>query len=180
MSCLDALWTATGTLNRFAAQPVPRRPRDLSVNLSDQLVIFVLERQRFALRLPVVQRIVRIAAVDTLPKAPPIVLGVVNVGGRIVPVVNLRQRFRLPESDLRLTDHLLLARTTTRELALLVDGVIGVVESPASRITAADDIVPGLEYVHGVAKLPDGLVFIHDLETLLSLEENRRLDEALA
>ena len=52
-------------------------------------------------------------------------------------------------------------------------------ECPEAEITAAEKIVPGLEYLAGVLKLKDGLIFIHDLERFLSLDEEKSLDEAM-
>jgi purine-binding chemotaxis protein CheW len=101
------------------------------------------------------------------------------VQGRVVPVVDLRRRFRLPERDFALADQLLIARTARRPVALAADAVTGVLEYSAREAVGAQDIVPGIEYVEGVVKLPDGLVLIHDLDKFLSLDEARALDEAI-
>ncbi|MGH8705398.1 MAG: chemotaxis protein CheW [Burkholderiales bacterium] len=146
---------------------------------SDQLVVFSLGDQRYGLRLPTVERVLRAVDVTALPKAPDIVLGVVNVQGRIIPVINLRRRFRLPERDVALTDQLVIARTVRRPVALAADAVTGVLEYSAQEAVGAQDIVPGIEYVEGVVKLADGLVLIHDLDRFLSLEEETALDRAM-
>jgi purine-binding chemotaxis protein CheW len=131
------------------------------------------------LQLAAVERVVRMVEVTPLPKAPQIVLGVINAQGRIIPVVDIRRRFRLPERDIRLSDHLLIARTARRTVALALDAVTGIVERSAQAVITAEEILPGLEYVEGVMKLGDGLILIHDLDTLLSLEEEQTLDAAL-
>ncbi|MBF8302857.1 MAG: cheW40H-4 [Candidatus Dadabacteria bacterium] len=59
----------------------------------NQLVVLTLDEQRYALHLSAVERIVRVVEVTPLPKAPEIVLGVVNVQGQIIPVINIRKRF---------------------------------------------------------------------------------------
>jgi purine-binding chemotaxis protein CheW len=144
-----------------------------------RLIVFTLDEQRYALHLEAVERIVRLAEVTPLPKAPEIVLGVVNVQGRVLPVINIRRRFRLPEREEDLRDQLILARTSRRPVALVVDAVGGVVERTAKQATPAESIVSGTEYVEGVVKLADGLVLIHNLETFLSLEEETKLGKAL-
>jgi purine-binding chemotaxis protein CheW len=63
------------------------------VDKLNQLVVFAFDEQRYALHLSAVERIVRMVEITPLPKAPEIVLGVVNVQGRIVPIVNIRKRF---------------------------------------------------------------------------------------
>jgi len=144
-----------------------------------QLVVFTLDDRRYGLPLSAVERAVRMVDVTPLPQAPQIVLGVVNVQGRVVPVVNLRRRFRLPERDFALADQLLIARTARRPVALAADAVTGVLEYTAQEAAGARDIVPGIEYVEGVVKLPDGLVLIHDLDRFLSLEEEAALGRAI-
>ena len=146
----------------------------------NQLVAFTLDGQRYALRLPVVQRIVRMVEVTPLPKAPEIVLGLINLQGKIIPVLNIRKRFGLRERETSLSDQLIIAHTARRSVALAVDSVTGVVERLTGEITEAGKIVPGAEYVEGVAKLEDGLMFIHDLDRFLSLDEEQRLQDLLA
>lgn len=144
-----------------------------------QLVVFTMDEQRYALQLAAVERVVRMVEVTPLPQAPQIVLGVINAQGRIIPVVDIRRRFRLPARDIRLSDHLLIARTARRPVALALDAVTGIVEGSAQAVITAEEILPGLEYVEGVIKLEDGLILIHDLDTLLSLEEEQTLAAAL-
>lgn len=142
-------------------------------------LIFGLDDQRYALPLEVVQRVIRAVEITPLPKAPEIVLGVINLRGHVVPVMNLRRRFRLPERDLRLSDHLIIAHTSRRVVALAADGVTGVMECPAEALTPAENVLPRLEYVTGVVTLADGLVLIHDLDRFLSLDEEAALDAAM-
>ena len=149
------------------------------MSAAHQLVGFNLDEQRYGLQLAAVERVVRMVEITPLPKAPQIVLGVINVQGLIIPVVDIRRRFRIPARDIRLSDHLLIARTARRTVALALDAVIGIVERSAPAVMPAEEILPGLEYVEGVMKLEDGLILIHDLETLLSLEEEQGLDAAL-
>jgi purine-binding chemotaxis protein CheW len=144
-----------------------------------QLVVFALDEQRFALALASVERVARVVAFTSLPKAPAIVLGVINAWGDIVPVFDLRQRFRLPRREVNLSDQLIIARTSRQRVALVADAVSGVVEVPQEEIIAAEKIFPEIEYVQGVVKLQDGLVLIHDLDKFLSPREEKILDEAL-
>src|SRR5258708_2924541 len=131
-------------------------------------VVFRLAMQRYALPLATVERIVRAAEVTILPNAPAIVLGVLNVAGRVIPVLNLRQRFRLPEREVDPADHFVIAHTTRLMVALMVDEAQGVIEHPDSEIVGAAQVLPRLEQMQGVIKLPDGLVLIHDLDKFLS------------
>ncbi len=145
----------------------------------NQLVVFRLDDQRFALNLAAVERIVRAAEVTALPKAPEIVLGVINVEGRILPVLNIRRRAGLPDRKPSPTDQFLLARTTERIVVLAIDEAQGVMECPTAAITVPRTIVPGLEQIHGVIKIEGGLALIYDLEQFLRVDEARALDDAM-
>ena len=143
--------------------------------MCDRLVVFALGDQRYGLPLSAVERIVRAVAVTALPQAPDIVLGVVNVQGQLIPVINLRRRFRLAEHEIALSDQIVIASTSRWTVALVVDAVIGVLEYSKEEIVAVQGLLPELRYVEGVVKLDDGLILIHDLDKFLSLEEEAAL-----
>lgn len=146
-----------------------------------RLLVFSVDDQRFALSLASVERVVRAVAITPLPGAPEIVTGVVNVGGRIFPVVSIRRRWGLaPHRQLALTDHLILARTARRPVALLADAVIGLLEHPTSDIVRAESILADLDQVEGVVRLDGGLILVHDLDRFLSLGEEEGLARALS
>jgi len=150
------------------------------MNSSNQLVTFMLDEQRYALNLAVTERAVRIVEITPLPAAPEVVMGVVNVQGRVLPVINIRKRFQLPQREIRLSDQLIIARTAKRPVALLADAVSGVIECPENdTLTAAEKILPEMPYVKGVARLDSELIFIYDLDQCLSLEEENTLDDAM-
>lgn len=149
------------------------------MNKSKPYVVFTLDEQRYALHLSAVGRIVRIVEITPLPKAPEIVLGVVNIQGQIIPVFNIRRRFHLPEREIELSDQLIIAHTSRRTVALVVEEVIGIIERAPQEIVPTEQVLPGTEYVEGVVKLEDGMILIHDLDTFLSLKEEKTLDVAL-
>ncbi len=146
---------------------------------SVQVVVFALDGQSYALNLAVVERVLRAMEVTRLPNAPTVILGVINVQGQIIPVVNLRRRFRLPEREIELSDQIIIARTKTRTVALIADVVSQVNTIAEQDMVAGDEIAPDLLYVQGVAKLADDLILIHDLDLFLSTDEEKALDEAL-
>lgn len=139
----------------------------------------MLDDQHYALHLSAVERVVRAVQYTSLPKAPAIVLGLINVGGRIIPLVNLRKRFRLHERDLNLTDHLIIASTSKRSIALVVDTVLEVMEFSDDELIQAQNIMHGAEYIDGVVTFHGGLILIHNLESFLALEEEQALDRAI-
>jgi purine-binding chemotaxis protein CheW len=143
------------------------------------VVIFEVAEQRFALPLASVEQALRIVEITPLANAPSVVAGVIDVRGVIIPVIDMRCRFGLPRRPAQISDQLLIANSSARKLALCVDAVGEVVEYRTEDFTAAAAVVPGMESLQGIAKLADGLVFIHDLERLLSLEEANALAEVI-
>lgn len=146
----------------------------------DEYVVLCFDALRIALPLSGVERVIRAVYVTPLPGAPAIVCGMVNVQGRVIPVVNMRRRFRLPEREMALTDRIVIAHTAQHPVALVADSVSGVLEHAGPDSVDAETILPGLEYVDGVVKLDDGLILIHDLDRFLSLDEAEALDRAMA
>jgi purine-binding chemotaxis protein CheW len=142
-------------------------------------VTFELDEHRYALELQDVVRVINVVSITPLPQAPGIVLGVINNHGQIIPVVNLRRRFNLQERQLELSDRLIVARTPKRSVALLVDAVSGVIEIPPASISTASSILPDTKYIDGAIRLADGLILVHDLAQLLSLEEETSLAAVL-
>lgn len=143
-------------------------------------VVFWLDKDRYALPLAAVERIVRAVHVTPLPRAPGIVLGAIDVQGRVLPVFNIRGRFGLPQRTIDPADHFLIAHTARRTVVLVIDAAQGVFEHAATAATPAVNIAPDLEHIRGVIQLEDGLVLIHDLEHFLSPDEARVLDEAIS
>ncbi|PKO83555.1 MAG: chemotaxis protein CheW [Betaproteobacteria bacterium HGW-Betaproteobacteria-11] len=145
----------------------------------NQLLVFALDGERYGLVLSAVDSVVRAVNITPLPQAPDIVLGVVNVRGRVIPVINMRRRFRLPERKIVLTDQLVIARTTRRPVALVADAVSDILQYPEGDIVETQSILADAEYIEGVVKLNGGLILIHNLDTFLSLEEETSLDQAI-
>jgi purine-binding chemotaxis protein CheW len=147
--------------------------------MSNRLVAFILGEQQYALPLTTVQRVVRMVEVTPLPKAPEVVLGVIDFQGNIIPVMSMRRRFGLPECETSLSDQFIVADTATRRVALVVNSVTGVLERTTEKVTEAEKIVPGAQYVEGITRLEDGILFIHNLEHFLSKKEGEQLDGLL-
>lgn len=145
----------------------------------ENYVVFLLDENRYALYLTIVERVVHAVYVTPLANAPDVVLGIVSLQGKIVPVFNLRRRFHLPEREASLADRIIFAYAGRRMVALWVDAVTGVVECAKEDVTHAGTILPAMDHVRGVIQLGDGLVLLQDLDAFLSLDEEQSLDQAL-
>ncbi len=142
----------------------------------EPLLVFSLEGRRFALKASVVQRVLRAAEITPLPDAPAGVRGLVNIGGNIVPVYDLRVRFNMPVRAVRSSDFFVIATTYERTVAVLVDDLIGLMECS---VTPTDEVVLGVEVIEGVVKMDSELVLLHPLGKFLSEGQSADLEAAL-
>lgn len=139
---------------------------------SDQFIVFTLSEQRYALHLANVERVIHIVEMTPLSNAPEIVMGLINIQGRAIPVLNILKLFRLPEIEPRLSDRMIIAHTSARTVAIPANDVIGIAECEVQDVTLSDNLFPGIHYLEGVARLDDGILYICDLEKFLSPSES--------
>jgi purine-binding chemotaxis protein CheW len=144
------------------------------------LVVFEIGGLRYALPAADVREIVRAVTIVPLPGAPAIVEGVIDVRGRLVPVLDVRQRFARPPKVLSHTDHFVLASVGSRLVGIRADRALDVVRVEADAVETAPALAPCAANLSSVGRLPDGLVLIHDLATFLQEAEATTLDDAVA
>ena len=144
------------------------------------ILIFELDKHRYGLPLSDVQEVLHAVTIAPLPKAPTIVEGVINVRGTVIPVLNIRKRFGLPEKAVEPSAHFILARAGERNVVLPVDHAKDLSQVAPGDVEESTRVVPQGKYITGVAKLPDGLVLIHDLRTFLSEAEAVALSKVMA
>lgn len=146
----------------------------------EKLLVFALSGLHCALRLADIERILPAVEISPVPKAPGIVLGLINVHGRILPVLNIRPLLRLPEIETGLNDQIILTRTAGCPLAILVDEVFGLAELGEQDIIGPEELYPGIEYLEGVTKLKDGILYLYNLDRFLSSEERSGIEHLLS
>lgn len=144
-----------------------------------RLVVFRVEGVRCAVPLDSVERVLPMIALSALPGAPEVVLGLLNLQGRPLPVVDLHRRFDLPARAYGVAAHLLLVRTRRRRLAVATDEVQGLTEVDAHAVASASSVLAGSGPMAGAVALSDGILLIYDLEAFLSLEEEGQLERAM-
>ena len=147
------------------------------MSAASYFLVFWLDQQRFALPVAAVERVLRAVEVTPIPAAPPLVSGVINVQGKVLAVIDLRRRCGLPPKEMDLDDQLVLVRTARRTLVLPVDRTAVIQCAPAAHVPAGN-VWPGLNSIAGLVKDDQGMILIHDPDTLLSLEDERALEAA--
>jgi purine-binding chemotaxis protein CheW len=144
-----------------------------------RLLVCSVNGQRYGLPLGTVERLVRAVEVTPVAGAPEGVLGLVNVRGEVMPVVDMRQRMGQPTRPTQLSDLLVVVRTPKQTFALQVDETSGVREFPADEVIEAATIRPAIGGLAGVAKTGDEMVLIQELEAFLTAGEQKDLDAVM-
>ena len=154
----------------FFASPV--REERKAAEATEHLATFFLSREEYGIDVRLVQEIIRITEITPVPRAPESIKGVINLRGRIIPVVDLKKKLGLGDVDLGRRARIVVVKLRERLVGLLVDAASQVLKVPVSTIDPAPDAVVEIEadYIRGVAKLPDRLIILMDLHKILSLE----------
>lgn len=136
-----------------------------------QLVLFALDREMYGLPIDCVQEILRVARITRVPDAPANVRGLMNVRGRLLPIVEIRTILGLPPCELEKDARVMMVEARGRVLGLLVDQVSYVLSVPRDSLEAPPREVFGerADCIRGVATQGEELVVVLDLERTLSL-----------
>jgi purine-binding chemotaxis protein CheW len=157
------------SLSFFAA---PAQEQRAAAEATEHLATFYLDREEYGVDVRQVQEIRRLTEITSVPRAPEFVRGVINLRGRILPVLDLRRKLGLGDVAESRAARIVVVRVRERLLGLLVDGASQVLKIPVSRVEPAPEEVVerGGDYIRGVAKLDDRLIILVDLERLLAQE----------
>jgi purine-binding chemotaxis protein CheW len=138
-----------------------------------QFVTFILMDEIYGINVMQVQEVLRITEIAPVPGAPPYVLGIINLRGNVVTVIDTRTRFGLPIKEVDDASRIIVIESEKQVVGILVDAVAEVVELRETEIDAAPNV--GTEessrYIQGVATQEDSLLILVDLNKLLTDEE---------
>ncbi|NLY41770.1 MAG: purine-binding chemotaxis protein CheW [Desulfovibrionales bacterium] len=142
-----------------------------------QLVTFSIGDEEFGVEILKVQEIIRMLEITKVPKAPAFVEGVINLRGKVIPILDLRKRFGLSARNHDKNTRIIVIEINSMIVGFIVDSVSEVLRLPASTVEPPPPVVAGLDsdYISGVGKLEDRLLIMLDLNRLLSNEEREKL-----
>jgi purine-binding chemotaxis protein CheW len=130
-------------------------------------IIFVLDDQRYALSIKSVKNIIRSVALTYLAEAPDLLLGLLNLRGELIPVINIREQFTLPQKAIQVSDRIIIAESSKYTIAFIADAVEDVVELEQESLDHSVDIFPGMEkFLAGISRYNEQTVLIYDIDTL--------------
>lgn len=140
-----------------------------------QVVFFDLGSQHYAIDSMCVREIIRMQAITKIPGAPACVEGVINLRGKVTPVLDLRKRLGLQANEESKETRIVVVEVEGQNVGLVVDGVSEVSRIPASAVEPTSSIVAAQEseYILGVAKLEKKLVVLIDIGRLVIGGEKR-------
>ena len=143
-----------------------------------QLVSFNLGKEEFAVDILKIQEINRMVEITKVPKSPEFVEGVINLRGKVIPIIDLRKRFKLPGSESTKQTRIVVVDIDNMVVGLVVDAVSEVLRLPANTVEPPPPIVAGIdsEYISGVGKLEDRLLILLELDKVLSKDEKKVLE----
>lgn len=138
-----------------------------------QLVTFRLEDETYGINVMLVQEVLRVTEIAPVPGAPPYVLGIINLRGNVVTVIDTRSRFGLPPGDIDEASRIVVIESEKQVVGILVDSVAEVVELRGSEIDSAPNVGndESSRFIQGVATRENDLLIVVDLNKLLSEEE---------
>ena len=144
-----------------------------------QLVSFKLGNEEFAVDILKIQEINRMVEITKVPKAPAFVEGVINLRGKVIPIIDLRKRFGLEVSEYTKNTRIVVVDIEGKVVGLVVDGVSEVLRLPLSAVEPPPPVVAGIdsEYINGVGTLEDRLLILLNLEKVLSHDEKTVLGQ---
>jgi purine-binding chemotaxis protein CheW len=129
-----------------------------------QLVVFRIEKSEYALPVGNVGEILRMVAIAPVPEAPEWLPGVINLRGRVIPVINLRKRLGLPEVEVGLNTPIIVAEHEGQMVGLVADAVTELLTVPADWVEPPDARVGSANAVEAVARAGERLILIFDLD----------------
>ena len=138
-----------------------------------QLVTFEIGEEEFGIDILKVQEIIRTIAITKVPNSPPHVEGVINLRGKVIPVIDLRSRFMMEYRQHDNQTRIIVVDLHRVVIGFVVDGVSEVLRIQSSTVEPPPPVVSGIEseYIKGVGKLDNRLLILLDLDKLIPIEE---------
>jgi purine-binding chemotaxis protein CheW len=160
-----------------ASQPPEGRPKALSGSRNDgktfQVVSFRIGEEEYGVDIMAVQEIILVGCITQVPEVPEHVLGVINLRGNVIPIMNLRRRFGMPDQPSDESTRIVVMNLGGRTVGAVVDGVNEVLRLSHDEISSTPPSLGGAgkDYVLGLARRKERLLILLDMARLLGGSE---------
>ncbi len=144
-----------------------------------QLVVFKIGNEEYGVEISEVQEINRMIEITKIPRAPEFVEGVINLRGKVIPVIDLRKRFGMEKKDYDKNSRIIVVEIDEKLVGMIVDAVTEVLRITSDSIEPPPPIIAGIgsEYLKGVGKLDDRMLILLDLSKVFTDTEKEHLLE---
>ena len=161
-------------------KPKPKEQTQEEQDIIFELVGFMLGDEEFGININNVHEINRMVDITPVPRAPHFVVGVINLRGKVIPVLSLRKRLVIEEKESDNKTRIVVVEVKGTVVGFIVDEVSEVLRIPAKSVEPAPDLIAGIhsEYIKGVAKLESRLMILLDLEKILSKDQVEQIKES--
>jgi purine-binding chemotaxis protein CheW len=138
-----------------------------------QLVSFTLGKELYGIEITKVREIILITEITRIPETPHYLKGLINLRSTVIPVIDLRARFGLPEGDLSDESRIMVLQACGKTIGIVVDAVSEVLRVKQEQIAPPPPTVAGLgrEYLSGLVKLDKQLLILLDIDKIFGDEE---------
>ncbi|KAB7627158.1 chemotaxis protein CheW [Alkalilimnicola sp. S0819] len=138
-----------------------------------QWVTFNLDNETYGINVMQVQEVLPMAEIAPVPGAPPFVMGILNLRGNVVTVIDTRMRFGLSHQDAEASSRVVVIEANDQIAGILVDSVTEVVEVSETEVDTAPNVgnEESARYIYGVVSRQEGLLILVDVNKLLTKEE---------
>ncbi len=143
-----------------------------------QFVSFTIGNEEYAVNILQVQEILKMMEITAIPQTPAFIEGIVNLRGKVVPVINLRTKLNLDKIEYDHNTRIIVVNINDKTIGFIVDNVREVLRIPKSITELPPQLVNGIntEYFSSIAKLENRLIIILNIDNLLSKDEIDKLD----
>lgn len=146
-----------------------------------QLVVFKLGNEDYGLPIHKVQEINRMVPITRLPNTPDFMEGIINLRGRVIPVVNLRKRFGLPAKSDEDATRIIIVDIDGQTVGVVVDAVNEVIQMPGASIEPPPPtFILDARFIEGIGKLENSLIILLDIDQVLTSQETIELKQVAA
>ncbi|WP_077624597.1 chemotaxis protein CheW [Sediminibacillus massiliensis] len=146
-----------------------------------KVIVFELKDEKYGVDIQQVRSIERLQNVTEVPRTAAFIKGVINLRGDITPIIDLKERLQIGETEYTDETRILIINIDTIQVGLIVDSATDVVDIDSSIIDPPPRIIGGVtdDFLRGVAKLEDKLLILLDMERVLTLEEINEVQEVI-
>lgn len=141
--------------------------------LADKYLIFNVEGESYGIEIGYVTEIINITQITKVPGLPDYLKGIINLRGSIIPVIDVRLRFKLPEREYTDRTCIIIAQIDGMDVGLIVDSVSEVATIPGGNIVPPPEInKTSNKYISGIGMVEDKIYLLLDYQSMLIIAED--------